>query len=154
MRARTVAGLLAILLVAYMAFVGARALVLIADGRPATVGLGVALLVFPVLTALLVWREFRFGVRVQRLADHLAQTSSLPLDDLPKRPSGRPVRAAADERFRVRKAEVEAAPSDPGAWFRLSVAYDDAGDRKRARAAMRQAVALFDGLSERAPVRT
>ena len=42
-------------------------------------------------------------------------------------------------------AEAEAAPEDWRSWFRLSCAYDAAGDRKRARASMRDAVKLFRG---------
>jgi Flp pilus assembly protein TadD len=57
-------------------------------------------------------------------------------------PSGRPERAAADALFETRREEVEAAPEDWQAWFRLALAYDDARDRRRARAAMRRAIAL------------
>ena len=42
-------------------------------------------------------------------------------------------------------AWAEAAPDDWRSWFRLSCAYDAAGDRKRARASMRDAVRLFQG---------
>jgi Flp pilus assembly protein TadD len=55
-------------------------------------------------------------------------------------PSGRVDRAAADARFAERRAEVEAAPDDWRRWYRLALAYDDAGDRRRARAAMRTAI--------------
>jgi Flp pilus assembly protein TadD len=37
---------------------------------------------------------------------------------------------------------VESAEDDWSAWFRLGLAYDDAGDRRRARAAMRTAIRL------------
>ena len=40
------------------------------------------------------------------------------------------------------RAEVEAAPDDWRGWYRLAHAYDLAGDRKRARSAMRQAIEL------------
>jgi len=36
---------------------------------------------------------------------------------------------------------VEDAPADWSRWYRLAVAYDVAGDRRRARAAMRTAIA-------------
>ena len=71
----------------------------------------------------------------------------LPVDDLPRRPSGRVDRAAADEAFGRYKAAAEAAPDDWRVWFRLSTAYDAAGDRKRARAAMRTAIAHHDRTS-------
>jgi len=38
--------------------------------------------------------------------------------------------------------QVEAAPEDWRGWYRLGHAYDLAGDRKRARSAMRQAIEL------------
>jgi hypothetical protein len=42
-------------------------------------------------------------------------------------------------------AQVAASPQDPAAWFAVSLAYDAGADRKRARAAMRHAVALRSG---------
>jgi Flp pilus assembly protein TadD len=51
---------------------------------------------------------------------------------------------AADVRFAERQREVEADPDDWAAWFRLAVAYDDAGDRRRARSAMRSAIERYD----------
>ncbi|KTR54674.1 hypothetical protein SA11R_08410, partial [Rothia kristinae] len=59
--------------------------------------------------------------------------------------SGRIDREAADAAFPARRAEVEREPEDWRAWFRLALAYDAAGDRKRARRAMRDAVALDRG---------
>ncbi|WP_312678621.1 tetratricopeptide repeat protein, partial [Microbacterium sp.] len=40
------------------------------------------------------------------------------------------------------RADVEQHPSDWRAWFRLGLAYDGAGDRTRARQAIRKAIAL------------
>jgi Flp pilus assembly protein TadD len=39
---------------------------------------------------------------------------------------------------------VATAPDDWAAWFRLGLAYDDAGDRRRAREALQRAIALHD----------
>jgi Flp pilus assembly protein TadD len=97
-----------------------------------------------VLGAYLVGRELQFGRRTEALARELEAAGGLPVDDLPRRPSGRIDRAAADEAFEKYKAEAEAAPDDWRAWFRLSTAYDAAGDRKRARATMRAAIARHD----------
>lgn len=47
-------------------------------------------------------------------------------------------------RFGFVLRDVERQPSDWRAWFRLGLAYQDAGDRRRARKAMRQAGTLFD----------
>ena len=40
------------------------------------------------------------------------------------------------------RTEVEAAPEDWRGWYRLANAYDLAGDRKRAREAMRHSIQL------------
>ena len=81
--------------------------------------------------------------RTAELGRALDATGELPEDDLPRRPSGRVEREAADARFAVRQREVEASPNW-GAWFRLAAGYDDAGDRRRARAAMRMAIEKYD----------
>lgn len=141
MKPKILAGLVAAALVGYFLLMTRQSLAFIAAGGIAAV-LGVAVLVLPLLGAYVLVREWQFGRRMQALAADLDRRGELPVDDLPKRPSGRPERAAADERFAQRAQEVELAPDDPGAWFRLAVAYDDAGDRKRARTAMRRAVAL------------
>jgi Flp pilus assembly protein TadD len=66
----------------------------------------------------------------------------LDVEDLPRRPSGRIDREAADALFARVRAEVEADPDDWRRWYRLARAYDYAGDRGRAREMMRKAVAL------------
>jgi cytochrome c-type biogenesis protein CcmH/NrfG len=86
--------------------------------------------------------ELSFGVRSQKLADRLDDEGELPVDDLPKRTSGRPERAAADAEFPRYRDEVDSKPDDWRAWFRLGLAYDASGDRRRARQAIRRAIAL------------
>jgi hypothetical protein len=136
------AGLMAFLLVLYLALAGQRAILFISSGQPIAIAIGVALLVLPILGLWALVRELMFGVRSQQLADRLAAAGELPLDDVPLRASGRPDRAAADERFPIYKEAVERAPEDWGAWFRLGLAYDACGDRKRARQAVRRAIGL------------
>lgn len=135
---------LAVVFVAYAGLLGWRGVLLIGTGDPVAVGLGVAVLVIPVLGAFLVWRELQFGRRTEVLARELEASGGLPVDDLPRRPSGRVDRAAADVAFEKYKAEAEAAPDDWRVWFRLSTAYDAAGDRRRARAMMRTAIAKHE----------
>lgn len=142
MTARRTALVLAGVLVVYLVLVGWRGVLLVRTGDPVAVALGLAVLVLPVVAAVVVARELRFGVATQRMARELEADGGLPVDDLPRRPSGRVVREAADATFAGRRAEVEAAPEDWRAWYRLAVAYDDAGDRRRAREAMRYAVRL------------
>lgn len=143
MRARTIAWILALAVGVYLVFVAARAWVLISSGDPVPVLLGISVIVIPLLGAWMLGRELVFGVRSQELGRTLAAEGGLPRDDLPRTPSGRIERAAADERFEECRAEVAAAPDDWRCWYRLAIAYDDARDRRRAREAMRTAIQLF-----------
>lgn len=142
MRARAVALGLVAVLAFYLVTVGWRGVLLIEDGRPVSVLLGIGVVVLPLVGAWFVWQEVRFGLATARLAGELERRGQLPVDDLPRRPSGRVDRAAADAAFARYRAEVEAAPGEWQRWFRLATAYDAAGDRRRAREAMRRAIAL------------
>lgn len=122
-----------------------RAYLLIRAGTGVGIAFGVAVAVIATVGAWLLARTLAFGRHTQRLARRLEAEGTLPIDDLPRRPSGRPERAAADAVFERRRAEVDAAPDDWRAWFRVALAYDDAGDRPRARAAMRRAIVLERG---------
>ena len=144
MNARVVAWVLAALCGVYLLFIAQRSWVLVTSGEPVVVVLGAALVVLPVIGAWVVVRELQFGARTAELGRSLAASGGLPEDDLPRTPGGRVERAAADARFAERQREVETDPDDWGAWFRLAVAYDDAGDRRRARAAMRTAIERYD----------
>ncbi|TDW75905.1 hypothetical protein [Kribbella pratensis] len=147
MSAKRTAIVLAVVFVAYAVLLGWRGVLLIGTGDPVAIVLGIAVLVIPLLGAYLVWRELQFGRQTEVLARELEASGGLPVDDLPRRPSGRIDRAAADEAFGKYKAEAEAAPDDWRVWFRLSTAYDAAGDRKRARATMRAAISQHDRTS-------
>jgi hypothetical protein len=136
----TVAVLVAVLGV-YFVLLGERALVLIEAPQLLAKVLGGALLVLPFLGAGLIAAELRFGLAADRLATQLDDPDSTG-GDLPRRPSGRIDRKAAEAVYEVRRAEVEGAPSDWRPWLRLGLAYDDAGDRRRARAAVRRAIEL------------
>ena len=144
MRTKAVIAVMAVILVFYAVLLGAKGVAFIASGEPAAVTLGVAVLVLPLIGLGLVWREILFGRRSAELAAALESEDGLPVDDLPRRPSGRVDRAAADKAFVVRQAEVEAQPESWQAWYRLALAYDDAGDRTRARSAVRRAIELYD----------
>lgn len=133
---------LSALLVLYVVVAGRAGVALVATGEPVAVGMGAAVLVLPLLGLWLLAREWWLAIEVQRMADELAESGGLPVDDLPRRPSGRVDRAAADAAFGPARADVEAAPEDWGAWFRLAFAYDAARDRRRARSALRTAAAL------------
>lgn len=130
------------LLLLYVVVAGRAGVALVATGEPVAVGMGAAVLVLPLLTLWLLVREWWLAIQVQRMADELAATGDLPVDDLPRRPSGRVDRAGADAAFAPAREAVEAAPEDWRAWFGLGFAYDAARDRRRARAALRTAARL------------
>ena len=142
MRTKLTVALLVTVVAAYLTFIAWKGFAAIRDGGPAGVALGVGLLVLPLIGAWVVVAELRFGAATQRLAEELEAAGRWPTEELPLRPSGRPERAAADALFATRRADVEADERDWGTWFRLGLAYDDAGDRRRARAAMRTAIRL------------
>ena len=142
MRTKATVAVMVLVLVFYAGFIGFRGIGLLSSGSAVGVVLGVALLVLPLLGLLLVWREIDFGRRTTVLAAALEAEGGLPVDNLPRRPSGRVDRAAADGLFATMRAEVEQRPDDWRSWFRLALAYDAAGDRTRAREAARHALAL------------
>lgn len=88
-----------VLLALYIALVGQRAVAFVQTGQPIGIGIGVALFVVAAIGALLLVLEFRFGVRITRLGARLEREGGTPDDVVPVRPSGRPTREAADERF-------------------------------------------------------
>jgi hypothetical protein len=143
-RTKTTIGVLVLVVAFYAVLIGFKGVGLLASGSLVGQVLGVALLVLPLLGLLLVWREIEFGRRTAALARELDAEGGLPVDDLPRRPSGRVDRGAADAQFQAMRSEAEAAPDDWRVWFRLALAYDTAGDRSRAREAARHALALRD----------
>jgi hypothetical protein len=138
-------GAVTLLLVFYLVVSFQRSILLLMDSNLAAQAIGAAYLVLPIVGAWALIRELMFGARTEKMARILEAEGGLPVDDLPRTPAGRIVRAAADQEFEKYKAEAEAAPEDWRSWFRLSCAYDAAGDRKRARASMRDAGRLFRG---------
>jgi membrane protein implicated in regulation of membrane protease activity len=133
---RTVA-LLLVALALYFALIGYRGVYLIGQPGLALKVLGAAVLVLPLIGIWVVVAEVRFGLATERLARRLDGPEDEPL---PRSVAGRVDRTAADARFDRRRAEVEADPDDWRRWYRLALAYDDSGDRRRARAAMRTAI--------------
>lgn len=129
--------------VAYAVLALSRAWVLLVSGDLVQVVFALAIVVVPLLGVGLIWRELWFGWRTQQMGRVLASEGGLPDFTGELTASGRPVKADADAAFVGYADAVEANPQDWRAWFRLGIAYDDARDRKRARAAMRQAASLF-----------
>jgi hypothetical protein len=146
-RARTLVVVLVAVLAVYLVLVGWRGVVLVSDGTASgdavSVLLGLSVLVFPVVGALLVWREVQFGRDSAALAAHLADRGALPADDLPRRASGRVEKDAARAVFDDAYAAAQDHPDDPAGWYRLGLAYDDLGDRRHARQSVRRAIAVW-----------
>ena len=156
-RTRAVVGVLLVALVLYFGLIGYRGIFLLTRHQWTLRIFGAAVLVLPVIGLWVVVAELRFGRQAQRLTDELTAASASPPTsthaagsargdrpgpiDVPRRPSGRVDRGAADEIFERQRAAVEADPDDWRGWYRLAEAYDVAGDRRRARAALRTAIA-------------
>lgn len=142
MTARRVVWLLVVAAAVYLVLIAQRAWLLIVSGRPVAVVMGLSLLVIPVVGGYVVGREVQFGLQAQDLARRLESEGGLPTDTVPLRPSGRPDRDAADALFVRYRADVQQAPDDWRAWYRLGLVYEAAGDRRRARSAVRTALRL------------
>jgi hypothetical protein len=136
-------GLLVIALGFYFALLGRIGVELIRGGGAVGVGLGVGVLILPLIGVWTVVATLRAGLAHQRLARRIREEDrELDVSALPRRPSGRIERDAADALFAEVKAEWEADPDNWRNSYRLARAYDYAGDRTRARDTMRRAVAL------------
>ncbi len=143
LRVQLLIGFMCAALVVYFVLLGRTGITLIGTGTPVAVALGIGVLILPVVGAWAMVATLRAGFAHQRLA-RLAVESGMELDvsDLPRNPSGRIDRDAADALFDTVRAELEADPDNWQRWYRLARAYDYAGDRGRARETMRKAVAL------------
>jgi cytochrome c-type biogenesis protein CcmH/NrfG len=142
MSARIGVAVMAALLALYIVFVAQRAWLLLVSGQPLGVAMGAALLVLPIIAAWALWRELMFGIRAEQLGRELEREGGLPAEDVALRPSGRVQRDDADAAFPAYREDVQAHPDDWRSWYRLGIAYDAAGDRRRAREAIRKAIAM------------
>jgi hypothetical protein len=133
---------MAVLLVIYLGFSVTYAWILISDASPLANAMGYALMVLPLLGAWGLVVEMRFAIASQRLMTRLEAQGLIPEQELPRLASGRPDREVADGAFPGFSAAVEATPESWEAWLRLGLAYDACGDRRRARWAVRRAIAL------------
>ena len=134
-RVQLLIGFLCLALLFYFAMLARTAFALIATGDPLAVGLGAGVLILPIVGAWAVIATLRAGLGYQRLA-RLAAEEGADLDVTTLQ------REAADALFESVRAELEADPDNWRRWYRLARAYDHAGDRRRARDAMRTAVSL------------
>jgi len=117
---------------------------LLTSGDLVQVGVGIGVLLLVGVGVVLVIGEIRLGAASARLARQLEGEGGLPYDPpgVVRLASGRLEKDDADVIFEERRREVEAAPEDWRAWWRLAAAYGDARDPRRGRRAMRRAVSL------------
>ena len=117
---------------------------LLTSGDLVQVGVGVGVLLLVGVGVVLVLGEVRLGAASARLARRLEAEGGLPYDPpgVVRLASGRLEKDDADVIFEQRRQEVEAAPEDWRAWWRLAAAYGEARDPRRGRRAMRRAVSL------------
>jgi cytochrome c-type biogenesis protein CcmH/NrfG len=142
-RIQLLIALMCVAMLVYFVLLGRLAVAMMSSGRAAAVGLGLAVLIMPVIGLWAMIATLRAGFAHQKLA-RLIAADGMELDTsaLPRRPSGRIQRDAADALFATVRTEVEDHPDDWRRWYRLARAYDYAGDRRRAREAMKAAVQL------------
>ncbi|MFV1364455.1 tetratricopeptide repeat protein [Mycolicibacterium elephantis] len=143
LRMQLLIGFMCVALVVYFLLLGRIAMAFIGTGEAAAVGLGLALMAFPMIGLWAMVSTLRSGLAHQRLA-RIVHDEGMELDvsSLPRMPSGRIQRAAADELFVTVRRELENDPDNWRRWYRLARAYDYAGDRRRARETMRKAVEM------------
>lgn len=130
------------LLGVYLALVGERSIALVNSNEPVAGAIGSLMLFLPVVAAWGIFLELRFGLRVEKLGEVLKKENAWPRFEFELRPSGRPTRDSAEAVFGKYREAVESDESNWRTWFALGLAYDAAGDRARARKAMRTAIAL------------
>jgi cytochrome c-type biogenesis protein CcmH/NrfG len=137
-------------LLVYLVLLGRTAILMIVSGRAVAVVLGMALLILPDIGIWAMIATLRAGFAHQKLARLVAEDGmELDVSALPRRPSGRIERDAADALFDTIRAELDGDPHNWQRWYRLARAYDCAGDRGRAREAMKKALELHRAMQGR-----
>jgi hypothetical protein len=131
LRSRDVVVLLVVVLAFYLVLIGVRGVSLLGDHRWIVKGLGIGVLLLPLVGVAIVVAELRFGRATARLAQLLGDE-----------PAGEAETADPDQAFLLRQAQVEAAPGDWRTWYLLAIAYGDARDTARGRRTMRKAIAM------------
>jgi len=130
-------------MIGYFILLGRAGIILVTSGRPAAIGLGFAVFLLPIVGSWAMIATLHVGFTHQRLArEAREQGMELDVSTLPRMPSGRIQRDAADALFQTVKAELDGDPDDWLRWYRLARAYDYAGDRSRARETMKTAVQM------------
>ncbi|MEY4019030.1 MAG: hypothetical protein RLZZ590_330 [Actinomycetota bacterium] len=133
---------MAALLVMYIVLLANTGVQLLMVDSALAKAMGLMILAFPAFGLWAIIQEFIFGTRVEALERKVQQEGTWPAMNFETRPSGRPIRASADAVFEQFRQAAAGRPEDWHSWFNLGLAYSASGDRRRARAAMRKAIAL------------
>ena len=142
-RIQLLIGFMCVALIAYFFLLWRIAWAFVSSGEAAAVGLGLALMILPFIGLWVLVATLRAGLAHQRLGRIMRDEGlELEVSALPRMPSGRIQRDAADALFATVRAELEADPDNWRRWYRLARAYDYAGDRPRARETMKKAVQM------------
>lgn len=133
-----------VLLALYLALAGWQGLLLLGSGSLVGVAMGTALLVFPIVGVWALIAEFRFGARATALVQQLTPEDFAKLDV----PEGltRDEQRAAAEALRPSTSTTETTAADATVTWQdellWALALDGVGQRKDARAAVRQALRM------------
>ena len=131
------AGLLIYLLVAIWLSV-----MFIIAGTPASIGMGIALILLAPIGAWALIRELMFGFAADKLGRALDAEGGMPAAPDQLMPSGRLLPADADRLVTEYSTSADEQPADWRARYRLGVVQDAAGRRKDARSSIREAIRL------------
>ena len=132
--AKRISLILTAILLVYLGFTILRGIDFLQVDDPAVQALGIAVLVLPILGAILIYREIKFG----KLSYLMGQTISedyLPAIDL----SETQKRDYLDKAIERAKAQMQSWQ----AWYSVALAYDLLKERKLAREAMKYSVELY-----------
>lgn len=143
MTPRRWAWLLAAAVAAYLVLAGVRGWALLTSGEATGFLLGLAVFALPVVGVWVVWREIDFGYAMQAMGAQLEAERDLPVDDFARMPSGRITSEDAQRFLAAERERLDAQPQDWKSWYRFGLALDASRDRRRARAAMREARRLW-----------
>jgi len=134
-------GLMLALALFYVLTLLGRGIILLQEPSLIAMAMGLAILVLPLVALWALFAELQFGLKAQRLARRLISLD-IPGLDLELRASGRATKESASRELERIQQEVASEGNNWTLWFQLGEAYDAAGERKNARAAIRQAISL------------
>ena len=123
MTGRIAVGMVAVLLLVYLALTAGRAVILIQSGGAVEILFVVGLLILPIVGLWVLVHELRFGLLSGRLMRLLDEAGELSVAGLPPGAGRKAIRAAADADFSKFQSAADAAPNDWRFRFVLGLAY-------------------------------